>query len=425
MNGHVETELKLVSLANTQFKFSLLDAAPKLSREVRVLCSILGIACGPATNTEIVDTYFDDQNKTLARQGCSIRQRLIDGKILKVTFKSAKKFSSSSALERDEVEIDCTMDEFQAMRKDDFEHQLKDAFKGTWCANDPCSRLLKSLTVHNRRSTFPIKPHKGEYEFCFDKFYYEAPDGLFSEYFAEIEVETTLKPDAPDESLHKLMSALCELADFEPHQQSKYKRGTAWLRNKASDYKMVHTLMIDIVAYSLRSSDVQKQMIQKLNRFTKDALRTHRPYDFGDIVCIPTGDGMIMVFEQNPASLVPIVFDIQDHVRKEHNQTATISRFDFRAALHSGPVFKFSDVNEQLNYAGSGINIAQRVMSPGSAWHLLATQEARESIINLNGMLGGLFHPIQKKLTTKHGEQLAIYNVYDDMGHGNPDEPNV
>jgi hypothetical protein len=35
--------------------------------------------------------------------------------------------------------------------------------------------------------------------------------------------------------------------------------------------------------------------------------------------------------------------------------------------IHSGPVNEITDLNEQANIAGAGINIAQRVMNCGDA----------------------------------------------------------
>lgn len=423
MDKQIESEVKLVSMAVTQFKFSLIDTAPKISNEVRLLCNLLAITNGATSQSKLEDTYYDDQERTLAAQGCSIRHRVAEGKKPKVTFKTSKKYNPSLALDRPQVEFNCTEEEFQRMKSVDFAPQLAEAFHGKWCQNATCGPVAKSLMVHNRRTSFLIKTTLGEYEFCFDKFYYEAPNGGFSEYFAEIELETKVKPRQRDEQLDKLIEALCEFLDFEPHRVSKYRRGVDWLRNKHADYKNVHTLILDIIGYSLRSADIQKQMIQSLNRCTKDALREIRPHDSSDIVCIPTGDGMIMVFEQDPASLVSLVFDIQDRVQKEHNQIAVASRFDFRAGLHTGPVFKYSDINERLNYAGSGINLAQRAMAPGNAWHLLATQDARENVIQGNGRLARVFHKLQGTIRTKHGEELVVYNVYDGEGHGNPEEP--
>ena len=39
--------------------------------------------------------------------------------------------------------------------------------------------------------------------------------------------------------------------------------------------------------------------------------------------------------------------------------------------IHSGPVNEISDLNEQANIAGAGINFAQRVMDCGDAGHIL------------------------------------------------------
>ena len=42
--------------------------------------------------------------------------------------------------------------------------------------------------------------------------------------------------------------------------------------------------------------------------------------------------------------------------------------------IHSGPVNEVTDLNEQANIAGAGINIAQRVMDCGDAGHILFSQ---------------------------------------------------
>jgi class 3 adenylate cyclase len=42
-----------------------------------------------------------------------------------------------------------------------------------------------------------------------------------------------------------------------------------------------------------------------------------------------------------------------------------------RTGIHSGPVNEITDLNEQANIAGDGINIAQRVMDCGNAGHIL------------------------------------------------------
>ena len=48
--------------------------------------------------------------------------------------------------------------------------------------------------------------------------------------------------------------------------------------------------------------------------------------------------------------------------------------------IHSGPVNEVTDLNEQANIAGAGINIAQRVMDCGDAGHILVSQRAAEDL---------------------------------------------
>ena len=48
--------------------------------------------------------------------------------------------------------------------------------------------------------------------------------------------------------------------------------------------------------------------------------------------------------------------------------------------IHSGPVNEVTDLNEQANIAGAGINIAQRVMDCGDAGHILISKHVAEDL---------------------------------------------
>ena len=48
--------------------------------------------------------------------------------------------------------------------------------------------------------------------------------------------------------------------------------------------------------------------------------------------------------------------------------------------IHSGPVNEVTDLNEQANIAGAGINIAQRVMDCGDAGHILVSKHVAEDL---------------------------------------------
>ncbi len=45
-----------------------------------------------------------------------------------------------------------------------------------------------------------------------------------------------------------------------------------------------------------------------------------------------------------------------------------------RMGIHTGPVYRVEDINAARNVAGSGINIAQRVMDCGDAGHILISK---------------------------------------------------
>ena len=51
-----------------------------------------------------------------------------------------------------------------------------------------------------------------------------------------------------------------------------------------------------------------------------------------------------------------------------------------RMGIHSGPVNEITDLNEQANIAGAGINMAQRVMDCGDAGHILLSKHVADDL---------------------------------------------
>jgi len=88
--------------------------------------------------------------------------------------------------------------------------------------------------------------------------------------------------------------------------------------------------------------------------------------------------------------------------------------------IHSGPVSEVADLNEQVNMAGAGVNIAQRVMDCGDSGHILISKRAAEDL--------GQYRQWQPQLhdlgecEVKHGDRLHVVNLYaEDLG--NPEVP--
>ena len=91
-----------------------------------------------------------------------------------------------------------------------------------------------------------------------------------------------------------------------------------------------------------------------------------------------------------------------------------------RMGVHSGPVKEVTDLSEQGNIAGAGINIAQRVMDCGDAGHILVSKRVADDLENY-----AQWRPLLHDLGTcevKHGISLALFNLYSDE-IGNLEQP--
>ena len=88
--------------------------------------------------------------------------------------------------------------------------------------------------------------------------------------------------------------------------------------------------------------------------------------------------------------------------------------------VHSGPVDQVKDVNERLNVAGAGINIARRVMDCGDAGHILISTRVADDLAQ-DSLWQPLLHELGE-IEVKHGVKLGIVNLYT-TELGNPHAP--
>src|SRR5207237_411450 len=84
-----------------------------------------------------------------------------------------------------------------------------------------------------------------------------------------------------------------------------------------------------------------------------------------------------------------------------------------RMGIHSGPVNEVTDLNEQANIAGAGINIAQRVMDCGDAGHILLSKRVTDDLQHYPQWRSHL-HELGE-CEVKHGVRVSVVNLYDDQ----------
>ena len=128
----------------------------------------------------------------------------------------------------------------------------------------------------------------------------------------------------------------------------------------ASDVKFEigHVLFIDIVGYSKLLINEQSERIQTLRQIVRGTEQFRLAEAEGKLVRLPTGDGGALVFRNSLEAPVLCALEISKAL-KSH------PKLRVRMGVHSGPVNEVTDLNEQANIAGAGINMAQRVMDCG------------------------------------------------------------
>src|SRR4029077_13480849 len=81
-----------------------------------------------------------------------------------------------------------------------------------------------------------------------------------------------------------------------------------------------------------------------------------------------------------------------------------------------GPVNEVTDLNEQANIAGAGINVAQRVMDCGDAGHILLSKRVAEDLEQYAHWQPHL-HDLGE-CEVKHGARVSVVNLCtDDLGN--------
>ena len=112
-----------------------------------------------------------------------------------------------------------------------------------------------------------------------------------------------------------------------------------------------HILFLDIVGYSKLLSDEQKELVQELNQIVRETEQFRAAEAEGNLTRLPTGDGMVLVFTNNPEAPVECALEISKALHSH-------PKLKVRMGIHSGPVNPVADVNDQSNLLGAGINVA-------------------------------------------------------------------
>ena len=174
-----------------------------------------------------------------------------------------------------------------------------------------------------------------------------------------------------------------------------------------------HILFMDLVAYSTQLLDEQSQYQEQLNEIVRGTEQVRSAKEAGKLIRLPAGDGMALVFFDSPEAPVRCAIEISKKLKQN-------PQLNLRMGIHSGPIDEVRDVNDQINVAGAGINLARRVMDWGDGGHILLSKRVAEDLAH-SRQWGHYLHDLGE-CAGKHGVPIFLVNFHGD-GVGNPELP--
>jgi hypothetical protein len=117
-------------------------------------------------------------------------------------------------------------------------------------------------------------------------------------------------------------------------------------------------------------------MNRRLTEIIQKSSDFQRATERGELVSLPSGDGVALVFTQSPEAPLRVAIEIARELKAQ-------TQFRVRMGIHSGIVYRGPDVNGRPNFSGEGINIAQRVMSCGTGEHILLSPISASALRNI------------------------------------------
>src|SRR6201985_1805 len=175
-------------------------------------------------------------------------------------------------------------------------------------------------------------------------------------------------------------------------------------------FEIGHVLFIDIIGYSKLNIREQSEQLETLKTIVRETEQFKKAEAEGKLLRLPTGDGGALVFRTTPEAPVLCALEIANAL-KAHRELKV------RMGIHSGPVNEITDLDEQANIAGAGINTAQRVMDCGDAGHILLSRRVAEDLEH-HPRWESYLHELGE-CEVKHGHKVSLVNFHDgEVGNG-------
>ena len=174
--------------------------------------------------------------------------------------------------------------------------------------------------------------------------------------------------------------------------------------------EIAHVLFMGIVSFSKLPMDEQERVLREL----QEKVRSNREFlaaqNEDRLIRLPAADGMALVFFGDPEAPVRCALEL----------ARNRGDMKLRMGIHSGPVYRIPGIDASQSVAGTGMNVAQRVMECGDAGHILISKPVADVLTQLTS-----WRPSLKDLgdvEIDHGVREQIFSLRKDDA-GNPEVP--
>jgi class 3 adenylate cyclase len=182
-----------------------------------------------------------------------------------------------------------------------------------------------------------------------------------------------------------------------------------------------HTLFMDFVGYSRLPAAAQAQVQQLLHNLAyATSPMQARPRTREELLVKRTGDGMALIFFDDLEAPLKVAVELDEQIKRQQNRLREQiggTAFRVRMGVHSGSVIVLEE-NDEMDVAGEGINVAQRVMDAGDEGHILISDVVAQALWS-NPVWKALFDDLGM-CRVKHDELVHLHNVHGFREDGTP-----
>jgi len=95
------------------------------------------------------------------------------------------------------------------------------------------------------------------------------------------------------------------------------------------------------------------------------------------LITLPTGDGMALVFFTHPLAAVHCAVDLARELK-------AAPQIRLRMGVHTGPVLRFADINRNFNVSGGGDKYGSACNGLRRAGHILLSRNVADVLLQLS-----------------------------------------